>query len=148
MPQQVLRDPRVLTAIVAARPEPTTGSGLSSEQRMSPAMRWRSPLSTAAFLLGQAADRDAKFQVRSPAAEALTEAELNDLLSLQRRELASGLGQVGHQWTVGGAWRDSYRLVNETGATSPVERSSPAGNQAINNASSVTGRQSKPVTNG
>lgn len=39
--------------------------------------------------LGQAADGDAKSLGHSPAAEALTEAELNSLLLLLCRELAS-----------------------------------------------------------
>ena len=52
--------------------------------------------------LGQAADRDAKTLGHSSAAQALTEAELNSLLLLQRREPAPGLGWVGHRWTVEG----------------------------------------------
>jgi hypothetical protein len=51
-------------------------------------------------VISQAADSAPKLLGFSRAAEALNEAELNGLLLLQRRELASGLGEVGDRKTV------------------------------------------------
>ena len=50
--------------------------------------------------IGQAADGNTKSLGQNPAAEVFAQAELNALLLLLLRELASGHGQVGHRLTV------------------------------------------------
>ena len=55
--------------------------------------------------LGQGTAGHAQPLGKSPAGQALSYAEPNSFLLLQRRELAPSLGWISHRWTFLGAWR-------------------------------------------